>query len=110
MKLIILFSVLALSSNVTAQVISENTFRLTGKVLGRDTGYVHLDYPNSFNKYIQDSFYLKKGEFEFSGSITEPVDAHFYGSIKSRNWDPFDFTGLFIEPGKMHAIFTVNEQ
>src|ERR1035438_7245529 len=92
MRLSILVSLLALSSIVSAQLITKNTFRLTGKVVGQDTGYVHLNYLNSSKKFIQDSFYLRKGEFEFSGSITEPCHAFFYGNIKSRSVDDLNFT------------------
>jgi peroxiredoxin len=109
MRLSILVSLLALSSIVSAQLITKNTFRLTGKVVGQDTGYVHLNYLNSSKKFIQDSFYLRKGEFEFSGSITEPCHAFFYGNIKSRSVDDLNFTDIFIEPTEMHAIFNVND-
>ncbi|HXB43980.1 MAG TPA: TlpA disulfide reductase family protein [Puia sp.] len=109
MRLIILVSLLALSSIVNAQVITKNTFRLAGKVAGQDTGYVHLNYLNSSGKYINDSFYLKNGEFEFSGSISEPTVAQFYGNIKSRSVDDLNTAEIFIEPTKMHAIFNVND-
>ena len=109
MRLFILNFILTLSCIVNAQEKLNNSFVLTGKVIGQDTGYVYLTYLNSYNKYIRDSFYLRKGEFKFFGSITEPCHADFYGNIKSNSVDDSNFTDIFIEPTKMQAIFKLND-
>jgi hypothetical protein len=109
MKFFLFFSLLGVCLQVMAQVTSRNTFQLTGKMVGQDTGYVQLDYLNSANKYVRDSSYLKKGEFSFSGAITEPVHAFFYITTKSRGSAELNLTDIFLEPDTMHAVFRINK-
>lgn len=64
-----------LSSVCTTQaqkLTKEEAFTLSGKLIGRDTGYIILLYPNILGKWIKDTSNLKNGMFEFSGEISEP--------------------------------------
>lgn len=109
MKSFFFFSTSLLATTLTAQNAKQNNvFTLSGKVEGQDSGYVHLNYVNSSGQYQQDSCYLKAGAFEFKGSITEPTLADFVGNTKSRSVEDPNFNELFLEPGKMQALFEVD--
>lgn len=88
---------------------SNNKFSLKGKVVGQDTGFVHIGYFNSSMKYVDDSCYLKKGEFQFTGFIKGTTRASFYGKRKSRSVDDPNWMEMFIEPGNINALFKVDE-
>jgi peroxiredoxin len=105
-----LFIVTTLFSTLTlAQSNKEgNLFLLEGKVIGQDTGYVHLFYTNNIGKYMHDSCYLKSGTFKFTGTIDEPTNAVFEGNTKSKSVEDPNVTDIFIEPKKMHAVFEFN--
>lgn len=110
MKNLLLFiSVLLPTSTLFSQENPNNEFSLKGKVIGQDTGYVHIGYFNNLKKYIADSCYLKTGEFRFTGFINGATRATFYGKRKSRSVDDPNWTEVFIEPGNMEAIFKVDE-
>ena len=110
MKSFLLFtSVLLTTSALFSQNNSDSKFSLEGKVIGQDTGFVHIGYFNSSMKYIDDSCYLKNGEFQFVGFINGTTRASFYGKRKSRSVDDPNWMEMFIEPGNINALFTVNE-
>jgi len=62
---------LALSSILFAQANANKSFTLKEKVIGADTGFIHIGYLSSSGKYVEDSCYLKNGTFEFTGFINE---------------------------------------
>ncbi len=107
----LLFSsiIFVLSIATIAQTkITNKQFVLTGKIIGQDSGYIHLNYINSYNKYVYDSCNLKKGEFKFSGMISEPINAYFFLNEESPSSDNPNFTEIFIEPTLMQAVFKFN--
>ncbi len=109
MKHFVIYTIaFVLSSTSYSQGTLNKEFSLQGKIIGQDTGYVHIGYLNSLKKYIDDSSYLKNGEFEFSGLMDEPTIARFYGNIKSRSIDDSNFTEIYLEPNLMQAIFKVD--
>ncbi len=96
------------SSNAQTKTVNKQ-FVLTGKIIGQDSGYVHLSYWNSFDKYVHDSCYLKNGDFKFTGFINESIIAYFYGKRKSRSVDDPNSTDIFIEPTAMNAVFKAGD-
>lgn len=102
-------SILLTTSALFSQNNSNNKFSLRGKVIGQDTGFVHIGYFNSSLKYVDDSCYLKNGEFQFIGFINGATRASFYGKRKSRSVDDPNWMEMFLEPGNIKASFTVNE-
>jgi peroxiredoxin len=86
-----------------------NEFFFKGKVIGQDTGYIHLAYRDTSGKYQNDSCFLHHGEFELKGYINEPTLAQFYGKIKSRSIEDPNFAEMFIEPTSMQALFKVDD-
>ncbi|MEI8075708.1 MAG: DUF4369 domain-containing protein, partial [Bacteroidota bacterium] len=87
---------------------NSSEFVFKGKIVGQDSGFVHLSYSNSSGKYIHDSVYLTKGEFEFKGFISEPTISYFYGKRKSRSVDDPNSTDIYLEPTKINVIFKLD--
>jgi len=110
MKNLLLFIPALISTTaLLSQDNSGNQFTLKGKVIGQDMGYVHIAYFNRQKKYINDSCFLRDGEFQFTGLVKEPIRATFYGKRKSRSVDDPNWTEIFLEPGNIAAIFRVDE-
>lgn len=110
MKTLLLFiSIILPIAALFSQNNPINKFHLKGKIVGQDTGYVHIGYFANKKIYINDSCYLKNGEFEFAGFINGATRGTFYGKRKSRSVDDPNWTEIFIEPGNMEAIFKVDE-
>lgn len=110
MKSLLLFtSILLTTSALFSQNNTNNKFSLKGKVIGQDTGFVHIGYFNSSMKYVNDSCRLKNGEFQFIGFINGTTRASFYGKRKSRSDEDPNWMEMFIQPSNMNALFTVDE-
>jgi peroxiredoxin len=87
---------------------NSSEFVFKGKIVGQDSGFVHLSYSNSSGKYIHDSVYLTNGKFEFKGFISEPTISYFYGKRKSRSVDDPNSSDIYLEPTKINAIFKLD--
>src|SRR5690349_17121437 len=107
--LLLLIPMLVLSSVIYSQPYANKSFTLKGKVMGADTGFIHIGYVNSSGKYVNDSCYLNNGAFEFTGFINGPTLAGIYGKRKSRSVDDPNVTEIFIEPVPMNAVLKVDE-
>ena len=86
-----------------------NSFMLSGKVIGRDSGILILDYTDKKGKWVSDTAYLKGGAFSFSGTLGGPENTTLTGDIKSRSVDDPNFTQLFLEPNKMTITLHEND-
>jgi thiol-disulfide isomerase/thioredoxin len=84
-------------------------FVLSGKIDGQQEGIVHLSYAVAKGKYVQDSAVLHQGTFRFTGELSEPAMAWFYGKIKSRGMDDPNATDIFVEPGHLQIALRVND-
>ena len=69
-------------------------FTLSGKVEGRDAGYIHISYTDTSGKRKSDSCALNGGAFSFSGQIKEPTMAYLY-------LDRENSAEVFLEPSVM---------
>jgi thiol-disulfide isomerase/thioredoxin len=101
MKNIWLSIVLLASSLPVLAQSSQNDFVITGKIKGKDKGFVYLNYAGEAGKYKQDSVPVKNGLFVFKGTLAEPSVASLLGMAKIQNMDDPNFTQIFIEPGSM---------
>lgn len=79
------------------------SFNLTGKLIGRDTGYIVLLFPDTSGNYVKDTSYLQNGKFAFIGVITEPSYAHLLGTNKNGNYSSF-----FLERGNQSITLQEN--
>ena len=76
-------------------------FIIVGKIEGRDTGRIILGYTDSEGKYVNDTAFLKNGNFSFKGKINQPTLAGIVGNITSDLMDDPNRTIFFMEPGKL---------
>lgn len=78
-------------------------FTIVGKIDGRDTGRIILGYVNSDGKHVNDTAFLKNGNFSFKGKINQPTLAGIVGNITSGLIDDPNRTAFFLEPGKLQV-------
>lgn len=105
MKIWLLSTALLLNAaSLFAQNNTDAQFYLNGNVIGQDTGYVRIGYVNNEMKYVNDTCYLKKGDFQFKGFINRPTLLSFSGNTKSRSVNDPNWTEMFIEPGNMQIL------
>ena len=53
--------------------------------------WIYLTYTNQEGKTISDSTRVAQGSFHFSGRISHPTIASFYGKLSSRGMDDANF-------------------
>jgi thiol-disulfide isomerase/thioredoxin len=82
--------------NCTQTINNANNFNLEGKVIGRDTGQIILNYGFGI-KFHADTTQIKNGKFVFQGTIEEPTRATIIGGNDSNTVE------IYIEPGKLNA-------
>ncbi|MGH2646993.1 MAG: DUF4369 domain-containing protein, partial [Ginsengibacter sp.] len=93
----------------TGQIAINKKFVLTGRVYGRETGFIVLRYTNASNKWIYDTAYLKNGKFRFGGEINEPTVAIISGKKKEIDFDEVNYVNIFLEPDSQHVDLTEND-
>jgi thiol-disulfide isomerase/thioredoxin len=98
---------LFISSPLFAQPLTKGQFQLSGNLKGQDSGYIFLRYTNTEGNRIKDSFYLHKGNFQFTGSISEPHSANLF-SDKSKNAFDSNQVNFYLEPTVMRAELLLN--
>jgi len=88
------------------QDIAAQQFTLRGKVIGKDTGIVILEYINANYENISDSGLLRDGSFEFKGSVNG-VDYVFLITDTNYLYRDGKVNGFFfIEPGVIEITFS----
>lgn len=88
-KLLPIISFLSSLSCLGQTPNNKNSFVLTGKIIGRDTGLIVLLRTDTLDKWIKDTSVLQKGKFQFSGWMKEPSYAHLIGSNRDGNYASF---------------------
>lgn len=91
-----------------AQSINNGYFKLTGKVKGRDTGKLILNYLNKSGKHKLDTAWLNHGEFSFKGYVDGASYASLTGDIKTPYADDPNRGDTFLEPGNIRLELTEN--
>jgi hypothetical protein len=86
--------------------VQAQQFNLKGKIIGQDSGYLHINYHDKYDKNINDSCAIKNGSFEFKGAVSHPTNAYFEGAVKSRSIDDLNAVIFFLEPGDMTISLT----
>ncbi len=90
----------------------KGAFTLSGKVIGKDSDYVYLWYPDSNNSIVSDSCKLKNGLLFFKGHIDIPTDAVFstfnFSFYNPKTYNSNNITNFFLEPTKMWFSSSIN--
>jgi thiol-disulfide isomerase/thioredoxin len=100
------FSVLSNAQND----LKTNTFKIDGKLIGKDTGRITLSYWNNIEKkQIENTLFIHDGRFEFDGSIQEPVIANLRGNIKSNSEQDSSYAEFYLEPSLIKISLPNND-
>ncbi len=73
----------------------KDSFYLSGKIIGRDTGIIVLLYPTTNNQWKRDTCQIKNGQFLFTGIVNQPTFCHLIGPNISNN-----YSDIYIDKGK----------
>lgn len=100
---ILIFSISFLCSAQNDVRTTPGSFTLSGELIGRDTGYIVLWFPDTSGAYVKDTSYLQNGRFTFKGVINEPSFVHLIGSHRDGNYANF-----FLENGNQTILLYEN--
>lgn len=106
---LIIIVILVSSLNSFSQNRYLDKFTLIGKINGRDTGLIQLDYINKYNKQVHDTDHIKEGNFTFKGLIDAPTLATLIGDTKVLSRQNPNITQIFLEPNTMMISVTERE-
>jgi thiol-disulfide isomerase/thioredoxin len=91
-------------AHLLAQSSEKHPFTLSGKLSGKDSGYVFLVHPQN-NISVCDSFWLNHGHFVFTGEIQEPSQAIFstfnFLTFNPKTYDSKNIIDIYLETGDM---------
>ena len=83
-----------------SQERKNNTFIISGEIIGKDTGVVVL----SSNKY-KDTIALKKGKFIFKGEVNGISDAYLWTDTSNHNFSDHTVVRFLLEPGDLFISY-----
>ncbi|MDQ2720614.1 MAG: AhpC/TSA family protein [Bacteroidota bacterium] len=92
-------------NQVFSQSINSDTFTVSGKIVGRDTGVVVLYYtdPEIGNDIVSST--LKNGQFSFTGRVNQICDAHLWTDTSKHNFSDPSVVRFLLEPTSIIIIY-----
>lgn len=87
----------------------DSIFILKGKISGQKKGFIKLIYTDRKGNFITDSCEIRKGKFQFRGSVSEPTKVYLEGAVATKDINDPNFTSFFIEPGTMQISLVSGE-
>ena len=107
MRIIYIFSfVLCLLNKAYSQSVkNNNSFILTGEIIGTDTGTIRLNYWDTGNNQAAVFTKLVKGKFEFSGKINQISDAFLWTDLNSHTSSDSSVIRFLLEPGFINVLY-----
>jgi thiol-disulfide isomerase/thioredoxin len=108
--LLLSFALLAINNSWSQSTVSNNKFFITGEIAGRDTGAVVLWYADKNNKGIADTVQLKKGKFQFSGTVNRVCQAILWADPSNHLFDNPSMLRFLLEPGKISILCKKNDE
>jgi len=106
MKTQIIVGLLLISMSGIAQ--GKKSYTLSGKITGKNDGYIWLQYVTADGKLNKDSAAIQNGIFVLKGQIAGPQLVYLSGDAIVRSMDDPNYTSLFIEPVAMKIILRYN--
>lgn len=95
----ILFIICASYNFVCAQTgLDKNNFILKGKIQGRTSGLMYINYLDKNEHHILDSCNIKNGAFSFTGVINGALLADIYGKETASSTKKLNTITLYLEP------------
>lgn len=89
-------------------VPKSNLFSINGKITGRDSGIILLDFRNEKNDIVIDTATLSNGQFHFSGMINRACEALLFTDSAVHNVDDSTVMRFLIEPKNMFISYKRN--
>ena len=102
-----IFTLQATAQNKNSVAAAKHEFLIKGKIKGKTSPYLFLDYSNNEGKWVRDSAIVKHGEFEFKGKIKHPSIAML--GIDVISLDDSNSVSLFLEPTVMSLELRAND-
>jgi thiol-disulfide isomerase/thioredoxin len=96
------FSML-LTDTAFSQAVNNDSFTITGKIIGRDTGIVVLNYFNPYNE--KATYVLKNGKFRFTGNVNNISDAYIWTDTSNHNFSDRTVIRFLLEPGNIQIYY-----
>ena len=84
---------------------TKNHFKIYGFVIGKDTGKIVLNYNDVNNKGVFDTAIIKKGKFEFSGTVNIISDANLWTNLKNKSFSDKSVFRFLLEAGNISIIY-----
>jgi len=105
MRLLILL--LFFSQVCYSQINSTKThFKISGVVVGKDTGKIVLNYNDVNNKGVFDTSRIKNGKFEFSGTVNIISDANLWTDLKNHSFSDKSVVRFLLEANNISISYT----
>jgi peroxiredoxin len=106
-KNLLLFLSLFFITALSAQ--TKNYFVLKGKIKGKVSGKLFMNYFNADGIYYRDTAEIKNAVFEFKGFINEPVIASVFSNDMSGSQRQLNELEFYIEPGEITISLTKDD-
>lgn len=81
-------------------------FKITGVVVGKDTGKIVLNYNDANNKGVFDTVSIKNGKFEFSGTVNIISDANLWTDLKNNIFGDKSIIRFLLEANNISISYT----
>ena len=105
-KMRLLFLILLFSNVCYCQTnILKNQFKVSGTVIGKDTGRIVLNYYDGNNKMRFDTTIIKNGKFAFSGTVNVVSDANLWTDLKNIYFGDKSVIRFLLEANKISISY-----
>ena len=103
----LLFLLLFFSQVCYGQNSSRKThFKISGVVVGKDTGNIVLNYNDANNKGVFDTVRIENGKFEFSGTVNIISDANLWTDLKNNIFGDKSIIRFLLEASNISISYT----
>jgi thiol-disulfide isomerase/thioredoxin len=104
--LFFLFSLTSLPfSRSHAQIDTKDSFTISGRIIGRDTGVVVLWYRDNNYFQRQKKISLEKGSFTWSGTVKSACEALLWTDTANKDFDDSSVIRFLLEPGITSIVY-----
>ena len=102
----LLFLILLFSNVCYCQTnILKNQFKISGTVIGKDTGRIVLNYYDGNNRMKFDTTIIKNGKFAFLGTVNVVSDANLWTDLKNINFGDKSTIRFLLEANKISISY-----
>jgi thiol-disulfide isomerase/thioredoxin len=103
-NIILLFFCHCLITGAFAQTKNGNTFHISGRIYGKDTGVVVLCYKNMAHKGVCDTVQLRGGRFTFSGHVRGACEGLLWTNLRAPHMDHHTIIRFILQPRSYNIL------